>query len=438
MTGSSYALTGGSGQSILIDLGMFQGTADIEKLNYDPYDFDASHLSGVVLTHAHLDHCGRLPILLSNGFKGPIHMTPATRDLVELSLMDSAKIAKQDKKEFLYDENLVLKTIQAFETVEYHTPFQIGNFTITFRDAGHILGSSSLEVEDISAKGEIKKIAFSGDLGNTPEDLLQETEFITSSDAAVMESTYGDRLHPNSDPAEAIQKEINAVETTPGTLLIPAFSLDRTQEVLHIIKHLKSSGKVKNETAVYLDSPMAQKATYEYLRYSKLFNPHIQEDLKYGSPFDFPGLFIIKDWKESQAIHEKSDPKVIIAGSGMMTGGRIIGHAAHYLPIPSTRLFIVGYQGEETLGRELLEGDKNIIIDKTSIAVHASVNFTEAMSSHADQHQLINWLAHIKNVKKVFITHGEDSAREALSKKITEKLGMEEIILPKLNQEFNL
>ncbi len=437
VTGSSYIVTGDSGQSILIDLGMFQGNK-YEELNYQPFDFDVTTLTGAVLTHAHLDHCGRLPILLKNGYKGTIRMTPATGDLTELSLLDSARIAQKDNREFLYDEEMAVKTIRKFETVEYRTPFQIGDFSLTFHDDGHILGSASLEIADNSTSGNYRKIIFSGDLGNTPEDLLQETEYLNFADAVVIESTYGDRLHEKSDPAVALGLEINAVENSPGTLLIPAFSLDRTQEILHLIKHLKKSGKVNPDTPVFLDSPMAQKATLDYLEYSKLFNPHIQDDLKFGSPFDFPGLVIINDRKESQAIHEQTGSKVIIAGSGMMSGGRILGHAAHYLPMSSTRLFIVGYQGEDTLGRDLLEGDKNVFIDKVNIKVQATINFTESMSSHADQKQLLNWLGHIKNIKKVFITHGEDKVRLVFSKKISEELGIKEISLPQLNQEFDL
>ena len=438
VTGSCYVLTGDSGQSILIDLGMFQGTPAIEKYNYEPFEYDCKLLSGAILTHAHLDHCGRLPILLTYGFSGRIHMTPATRDLTELSLLDSAKIARSDNKEFLYDEELAARTIQKFETVQYRTPFQIGDFTVTFRDDGHILGSASLEIVDRTAVGNYRKIVFSGDLGNTPEDLLHETEFIDTADAVVIESTYGDRLHPKADPSDALRSEINAVETSDGTLLIPTFSLDRTQELLHLIKHLKKSGEVKNETPVYMDSPMAQKATLYYMKYSKLFNPHIQDDFKFGSPFDFPELVIIDNWKESQAIHNSKGAKVIIAGSGMMTGGRILGHAAHYLPMPSTRLFIVGYQGDETLGRNLLEGDRNIIIDDNEISVKATVSFTESMSSHADQKQLLNWLSHIKDVKKVFVTHGEDNARSIFAEKIYKELGIENVTLPILNQEVVL
>ncbi len=437
VTGSSYILTSDSGASILIDLGMFQGTPEISRLNYEPYDYDCKNLAGAVLTHAHLDHCGRLPVALTNGFNERFFMTAPTRDLTELSLLDSAKIAMQEKKPFLYDKDLAIKTVDKFKIVEYHTPFQIGNFKITLRDAGHILGSASLEIVDEKANGAFQKIVFSGDLGNTPEELVKATELIDSADAVVIESTYGDRLHPFGDPRQDIQNEINAIEKSGGALLIPAFSLDRTQEILHLIMHMKLSGKILPQTPVYLDSPMAEKATVDYMKYSKLFNSHIQEDLKFEDPFSFPGLITVNDWNESQDIHNQSGPKVIIAGSGMMTGGRILGHAAHYLPMDSTRLFIVGYQGDETLGRELLEGDKEIVIDRTRIRVNATVSHTETMSSHADQAQLLNWLTHIKQVKKVFITHGEDGPRAVLAKKISEELNITDIALPILNQEIN-
>lgn len=435
VTGSSYVLTSSSGQSILIDLGMFQGGPDIDKLNYEPYDFDASRLLGAVLTHAHLDHCGRLPIITSHGFKGNIWMTPSTRDLTELSLFDSAKIARDDGREVLYDSNLVTQTIVNFRTVEYHTPFQIGDFTIVMKDAGHILGSASLEVTEKNPDTEIKKIVFSGDLGNYPAQLEETTEFVDSADAVVMESTYGDRLHPEGSPVDSLQSEINQIEKTDGTLLIPSFSLDRAQELLHMIMHLKKEGKVAKQTPVYLDSPMAQKATTIYVNYPKLFNPHVEGDLKIGRLFDFPGLNIVSGRGSSEALHNIPGSKVIIAGSGMMTGGRVVGHAAYYLPIPTTRLLIVGFQGEGTLGRELEEGSREVFING-KIQVKGIVNAIHTMSSHADQTQLMKWLKHIKNTKKIFLTHGEDPSRKTLAAKITKDLGITDISLPTLNQEL--
>lgn len=444
VTGSSYVLTSGSGKSILIDLGMFQGPHEVDLLNYAPYDFDVSKLNGAILTHAHLDHSGRLPILYSHGYKGNIWMTPATRDLTEISLYDSAKIAhddlrrhRRDASRILYDHNLAVQTVLRFETVEYRTPKQIGDFMVTFRDAGHILGSASLEVVDTHPDSEIKKIVFSGDLGNTPEPLEKPTEMIDSGDAVVMESTYGDRLHPKYSPVEKIQSEINAIEGSGGALLIPTFSLDRTQEMLHIIMHLKKEGKVKTDTPVYLDSPMAEKATRVYINYPNDFNAEIQNDLKIGDVFNFPGMVTIEKWEQSLELHEKEGPKVIIAGSGMMTGGRIRAHASYYLPIESSRLLIVGYQGVGTLGRYLIEGNKNVTIDGVSVNVNASVDDTHAMSSHADQAQLMTWLKHIKGVKKVFLTHGDSEPREILAQKIKSDLDIKDVYTPLMNDEVN-
>lgn len=435
VTGSSYLLTSGSGQTILIDLGMFQGPHDIDKRNFEPFDVDCPALSGVILTHAHLDHCGRLPILLPKRFKKKIYMTPQTKDLTELSLFDTAKIAKEDNRTFLFDKALVEQTVKQFDAIPYRTPFRIGDFTITMRDAGHILGSASLEIIDANPNSSMQKIVFSGDLGNSPEPLLMETELIESADAVVMESTYGDRIHPDTDPSLAIQKEINLIEQSGGTLLIPAFALERTQELLHSIMHLKKSGKVSPSTPVYLDSPMAKTATEIYSQHLSVCNAHIQTDRTKGHPFQFEGLTIIDTMKESSDIINNKGPEVIIAGSGMMTGGRILGHAGRLLPIPSTRLLIVGWQGEGTLGRMLLNGNKKVRIGRISVPVNGTINNIENMSAHADQNQLMRWLTHIKNVKKVFLTHGDDIPRAALAQKISKDLGITDVTMPLLYGE---
>lgn len=435
VTGSSYVLTSGSGQSILIDCGKFQGLPEIESLNYEPFAFDCTRLTGVILTHAHLDHCGRLPILLSHGFTGPIWMTPPTLDLTALSLLDSAHIAQEDNKPFLYDKSLAQQTITRFKTISYHDVIRIGDFIVKFYNAGHILGSASVEITDTKSPSPMQKIIFSGDLGNSPENLQLDTEYVDSADAVVMESTYGDRLHPKQIPSDLVQTEINEIEKSGGTLLIPAFSLERTQELLHMIMHLKTDKKIREDTPIFMDSPMGNHATTIYQNYLSLLNTHIQEDLKTHSPFMFAGQKIVSKRNESQDIYHHNGAKVIIAGSGMMTGGRILGHAAHYLPIPTTRLLIVGYQAEATLGRELLEGNKTVVIDKKTIPVRAVVHNTQAMSSHADQKQLLTWLKYIKGVKKIFLTHGDNIPRTTLAQKIKEETSITDITLPLLYDE---
>jgi metallo-beta-lactamase family protein len=434
VTGSGYVVTSESGQSVLVDLGMFQGPAAIEQLNYKQIDFDFSRLSGMVLTHAHLDHCGRLPVIFSHGFKGQVWMTEPTAELTEVVLFDSAKIARQDEREILYDKQLVENSIKAFKKVKYDVPFTIGDFTVVLREAGHILGSASVEIEDRSGK-EIRKIVFSGDLGNPAMDLLPPAAHISSADVVVMESTYGDRLHPTEDPTNVLVSEIKQIEASGGTLLIPAFSLEKTQEILHWLKKLKIAGKIKTQTPIFLDSPMALRATRIYQNYPPMFNTTLQMEFKNSNPFEFPGLEIIESQESRGFIEKERGAKVIIAGSGMMMGGRILAHSIRYLPNKINRLLLVGYQGEETLGREIMEGSKSVTIDGASVNIRASISHTQAMSSHADQGQLMDWLKKMQGVQKVVLTHGEDGPRKVLAEKITADLEMREVILPTLNQE---
>ena len=434
VTGSSYLLTANSGAQILIDLGMFQGPAEIDDFNYQGLQIEVKDLTGVLLTHAHLDHCGRMPILEKLGYRGSIFMTAPTAELTELSLIDSAKIGHEDHPEnILYDKNDVLNQVIRFKTIEYDTEFNIGEFKIVYRDAGHIMGSASIEIEI-----DGQKIVFSGDLGNTPEDLAKPTQLIKSADIVVMESTYGDRLHPAGEARDIIQAEINAIEQNRGTLLIPAFSLERTQEILHIISHLKAGSLIQAKTPVFMDSPMAQKATIIYEKYKSFMNEEIRKDFMNADPFEFEGLQLIRERVDSAKIQQTGGAKVIIAGGGMMTGGRIVDHARHFLPMTSTRLLIVGYQGEGTLGRQLLTGERRVFIGKQQIQVKATVSETQVMSSHADQGQLLNWLKAISGIKKVILTHGEDGPRSILADKIKSDLQLSDISLPGLNQEIVL
>ena len=428
VTGSSYLVTANSGESILIDLGLFQGPHEIDALNYRPFEVNCASLAGVILTHAHLDHCGRLPILINHGFTGKIYMTAPTADLTELSLLDSAKINEEDHPDtMLYDKEQVYRLIRQFEQVEYHTPFYIGSFTILFRDAGHIMGSASI---GITVDG--KHIVFSGDLGNSPEDITMPTETIRSADVVIMESTYGDRNHPQGKPSDSLRTEIAAVMESGGTVLIPAFSLERTQELLHLIYHIHPT------IPVYLDSPMAQKATVIYEKYKHLMNPEILADFKIHDPFIFPALQLIESRRDSGNMLRSDGPKVIIAGSGMMTGGRVLGHAQVLLPRESTRLLIVGYQGEGTLGRALLEGQKEIRIYGEDVRVAAHISETQTMSSHADQRQLMHWLSAMDGVQKVILTHGENGPRGVFAEKIKTELHMTDVNMPLLNEEIEI
>lgn len=444
VTGSSYWLEDHDSHGILVDLGMFQGIEEQKTLNSQTLAFSAQNLEAMILTHAHLDHCGRMPLLVEAGFTGPIFMTEATRQLLELSLYDAAKVAKENDErrqshEALFTEEEVEKLLTHCRIVQYDRPFTVEGFEITMRDAGHILGSASIEVRCKNSRTqEPKTIVFSGDLGNTPQDLIRPTEMIREADVVVMESTYGDWTHSNEDPLKVIQAEINAVEEGGGTLLVPAFSLERTQEILHRIDHLKKNKKVKDETPVFLDSPMAIKATMIFKHFADLYNKELVDHAKLDDPFDFPGLVLVEKSGESAKIKDIDRPKVIIAGSGMMSGGRIMRHAIDFLPLATTRLLQVGFQAQGTVGRQIQDGAKKVKIYDQEVEIMARVREVTSMSAHADQPRLMNWLSKIKGVQKVFLTHGEELPRLVLAEKIRNELGITDVVLPEMNQTVEL
>lgn len=431
VTGSNYLLSDDRGYGILVDMGMFQGSEELEKLNYKPLSFDAHEVHSIFLTHAHLDHVGRLPIVMKHGFSGKIYMTTPTKELSEVVLRDAAKIMQHDKdKPILYTEEDVFDLLNHTETVSYGEQVDLGDIKAVFRDAGHILGSASIEIHFQDSN---KSVVFSGDLGNSPEDLVRPTEFIKQANIVVMESTYGDQNHPTEDPNAVLLHEINEVESSGGTLLIPSFSIERTQTLLHRISHFKDQGHVKSYTPVIMDSPMAQKVTEIYKQFPELFNDSLKGESHANDPFSFPGLRVIDDHKDSLKIEELSGPKVIIAGSGMMNGGRILNHAAFYLPQKTTRLLIVGFQGENTLGRKIEEGVQSVEIDGKIININATINKLHSMSAHADQRGLVEWLRHINGVEQVFLTHGEEHPREVLRDKIHD-LGIKNVYLPEIDE----
>lgn len=443
VTGSSYWLMDSNNKGVMVDLGLFQGVEEPKTFNNETLYFKAHDLTGVVLTHAHLDHCGRLPLLIQAGYTGPIYMTEATRQLVDLSLLDSAKVMAESEQRRggrrpMFSEEEVEKVLLLCRVVHYDKPLAIGNFEITLRDAGHILGSASVEVIDKREGLGCKKIVFSGDLGNTPQDLIRPTEPIAGAEVVVMESTYGDRTHGGEDAVKVLTEEITAVEASGGTLLIPAFSLERTQEILHKIDHLKKNKLVRDETLVFLDSPMSIKATTIFKHFPDLYNEELAGHAKTDDPFDFPGLVLVEKGAESAKIHEIERAKVIIAGSGMMAGGRILHHAIKFLPLATTRLLQVGFQAVGTIGRKILDGEKRVRIYDSEVEVRANIRNVSTMSAHADQPRLMRWLGQIKGVRRVFLTHGEELPRLVLAEKIKNDLGITDVVLPKMNQVAEL
>lgn len=434
VTGSCYFLQG-ENTGLIVDCGMFQGIKDDDKLNFAKPAIDFGKLNAIVLTHAHLDHCGRLPTLLEYGFDGPVFMNEPTKALAEIVLMDSAKIAKEDATETMYNEDAVVKFLKKVVLVDYHIPFVVCDFKLTMFDAGHILGSTSILVEEIATK---KKLVFSGDLGNTPEPLIKPTEFVDSADFAVLESTYGDEIHGKREEVEDLAEIVAEAERVGGTVMIPTFSLQRSQEVLFVFDQLKKQGKVSNDTPVFLDSPMAIKATEIFKDYPGLFSKKLKDVVKSDDPFDFPGLVMCDSVEKSKQIKNYPGTKVIVAGSGMMTGGRIIHHAINYLDDPKNTIVFVGFQAEGTLGREIKDGKENVVIWGNHIEVRAQIKEIKTMSSHADQSQLLNWFSKIKGVRKVALTHGEEIPRLVLKEKILNEFDEVEVFLPNLETEIEL
>lgn len=430
VTGSSFLVTANNGDTVLVDLGMFQGEDDKGEINFLPLNLDIASLRAVFITHAHLDHCGRLPYLVKQGFSGKIYAIAATKDIVEVALLDAAGIAQEKTGPIIYTKDEVLRVCDLIEPVSYDVPLNISSFTALFRNAGHILGSASVEIT-----ADSKTIVFSGDLGNIADSLIQPKEYISKANFVVMESTYGDKLHPKENPEDVLQQEIREIEKSGGALLIPAFSIERSQEIIHRLGHLRKDNKISNSIPIFLDSPMAIEVMEIFKKYPKLYSNELAHD---KSPFAFPNLILTDSAQKSKSILESKGAKIIIAGSGMMSGGRILHHIYNYISNPTTRILIVGYQAVGTLGQKILKGDKQITMQGKQLPVRATITNLQSLSSHADQSELLHWLKVITGVEKVFLVHGEEPQREVLAEKIKSEISVTDVILPKIDEEFEI
>ncbi|MBU1071218.1 MBL fold metallo-hydrolase [Patescibacteria group bacterium] len=428
VTGSCYWLQGDNG-GLVVDMGMFQGL-NSRKLNMKTPEIDVEKLNGVVVTHAHLDHGGRLPLLIKMGYKGKVYMTAATRDLLELSLHDTVKISQEYNKDSLFGEEEVEQLLSQVELLEIGEEKILGEFKVRFLRAGHILGAVSVMVE---AKG--KSVVFSGDVGTGESPLILPPEPPEKADVVILESTYGDRLHEDEDEEKILREEIEKVSRNKGVLLIPVFSIQRSQRILHLLDHIQRQGGLPGGMKVYFDSPMAIEATKIFGKYRQYYSRELADQAKKDDPFNFPGLVVTRQAWEKKIIRKDKKAKIIVAGSGMMSGGRIMGHAKEYLPKPSTRLLIVGYQAKGTLGREIVDGERRVSIDGVRVEVNAKMRQIYSMSAHADQEQLLKWLSKIKGVKKVILTHGEDEPRRVLGEKVKTRFGLE-VDKPILGEEI--
>lgn len=422
VTGANYMVEC-AGTKILIDCGLQQGGRFVEKQNYNAFPYDPKEIKAILLTHAHADHVGRVPKLYRDGFRGDIYGSHPTIDLARLNLDDSLHLledeARRYKEEPLFSEEDIIGCWKNTHGKPYHKEIAITpNIKFRLNDAGHILGSSIIELF-LSEEGKKIKIVFSGDLGNPPTPLLRPTEFIKDADYVLVESAYGDRLHEDRALRKGkLEAVIESVIKNGGVLMIPSFALERAQELLFELNNLVESGSIPR-VPMFMDSPLAIKATAIYQKYSDYFNTDAVYLIKSGDDlFNFPGLEFSLTTESSKAINDIAPPKIIIAGSGMSEGGRIVHHEKRYLPDPKSTLLVIGYQTSGTLGRRILDGADEIKIMGEEVIVRAQVKAIGGYSAHADQAMLLDWIKHFSGIKKVFVVQGEAGPASALAQKI--------------------
>lgn len=432
VTGSSYILETG-GKTILLDCGLFQGSREEEKANKKAFQFDVNKIDAVVLSHAHLDHSGRLPKLVADGYGGPLYMTNPTSELLEVMLKDAASLQQRDTEwenkrrrragkaeiEPTYTMEDVETTLALRDGSAYgHRREIVDGVEVCFRDAGHILGSSIVELF-ITEDGAEKKLVFSGDLGNSCAALLRDPEIVEQADVLLLESTYGDRNHrPMDETLEEFENIIAEASKNGGNIMIPSFAVGRTQEIIFRLGELYQRGMLRHQ-AVYLDSPMAIAVTEIYHRYQNVYNSDDAAALrqgKVGSLHTFlPVLRYSTSTEESMALNKIEAGTIIIAGSGMCTGGRIRHHFKHNLWRRNAHVIIVGYQAMGTPGRALVDGAKVFRIGGDKIIVNAAIHTLGGFSAHASQSQLLDWVKHFnKPHPRLFLIHGEAEAKIAL------------------------
>ncbi|MEG0291920.1 MAG: MBL fold metallo-hydrolase [Anaerovoracaceae bacterium] len=449
VTGSCHLITSGT-HKVLLDCGQFQGGKAQEEQNFENFPFDPSEIDCVVLSHAHIDHCGRIPLLVKRGFRGEIYCTDATADLLEIMLKDSGYIHEKEAEwknkknlragkpliEPLYTFNDAVESLKYIKPVLYDQLIDINEkMHIVFNDAGHILGSAITELW-VEEEGKTSKIVFSGDIGVKGRPILRDPTIIKSADVVIMETTYGNRLHPEEgNGIEDLIKIIVKTAKRGGTIVIPSFAVGRTQELIYELnKFYDENNKYHRELdglKVYIDSPMATNATEVFKKNAQVFDEEAKNFLMRGdNPLDFVGLKFTKTTAESQMLNVDKSPKIIISASGMCEAGRIRHHLKHNLWDRKSSIVFVGYQAEGTLGKRLVEGQKDVTLFGESIHVNAEIHNLEGFSGHADKDGLINWISgFIKKPKQVFLVHGELESKEVFARTIKEQLGYEPVVV---------
>ncbi|MBN2284483.1 MAG: MBL fold metallo-hydrolase [Deltaproteobacteria bacterium] len=441
VTGSCYLVETDRGSRVMVDCGLFQGSRQMEERNRHAWGFDPPDLPNILLTHAHIDHSGRIPLLLKDGFKGRIITSPPTAELCEIMLLDSAHVQEMDaewqtrKNRRQGDDDItpLYTTDDARESLKYLHPverdreFPVGpGMRARFRNAGHILGSSIVELWVEDGSDEVK-VVFSGDLGNKDQLIIKDPDEIISADYLFVESTYGNRLHKNfDDSARELLDAIRHAVSHGEKVVIPAFALERSQEILYLLGEFHRKGELP-DIPVYLDSPLAIKATEIFRKNKQYYDEEARAIVEQGfDPFDMPNLHLTATTEESIAINARKGPAVIISASGMCTAGRIKHHLKHNLWRPGASIIIVGFQAQGTTGRKIVDGERSVKIFREDVAVRAKVFTIGGFSAHADQKGLLDWLSNFTQSRpRVFVVHGEPSTSDIFAGEIRETLGLE-------------
>ena len=449
VTGSCH-LVECAGRRVLIDCGLFQGSRELDEDNAAPFGFAADSVDFVLLTHAHLDHCGRLPLLSQRGFRGEVITTSATRELTRLVLLDAAHLQEEDARararkaarrgvgngKPLYSMTDALNCLDRFgRTAAYGVPVELApGLRATFFDAGHILGSASIFLE-LEEAGLQRSVIFSGDIGNPGHPLLRGPVTPPRADAVVMETTYGDRLHKSLNASvEELYGAIIDTFNRSGNVIIPTFALERAQELLYFLRAGVEQSRLPNSAQVYLDSPMAVSATEIFERHPECYDAKTAEMFRNGhDPFQLPGLHFVRETAASIALNSIRGGAIIMAGSGMCTGGRIRHHLKHNLWRPECSIVFVGYAAEGTPARRIIDGARQVRILDEDIAVRARIDTINGFSAHADQAELLAWHKATQAVR-TFLVHGEEGSMQQFAA----RLAGTRVEMPKLNEAFNL
>lgn len=437
VTGANFLLEI-DGKKILIDCGLHQGPKDQEDKNWTEFAYDPKDIDILLVTHAHSDHIGKIPKLVKDGFNGVIYSTEPTKEISELMFDDAIGLLEEEAKarneqNNLYEEADIKQAMSLWKTIPYHDKITLTDaMSMKLYDAGHVLGSAMYEIDF-----QGKKILFTGDLGNTPTPLLRDTETTPKPHFLLMESVYGDRNHPEDDRRKHLEHIIQDAMKRNGTLMIPAFSLERTQEVLFELNDLVENGRIPRVN-IYLDSPLAIGITEIYRKHIDFLNKDARMLSRIDDIFDFPGLKVTRTKDESKSINETHGPKIIIAGSGMMNGGRILHHAIRYLPEERSTLLLVGYQAAGTLGRRIYDGNERVRIFDQDVSVRAKIEMISGYSGHKGSDQLVEFVDAIKdNLEQVFCVMGEPKSQMHLAQRLRDDVGVR-AIAPDEGQKIEL